>query len=211
MELKKTRSKGATEKIAGLINKIGDIVLLYKFALYTYSLSYYLEIMLSENMDSQYIDFVKTDIKEKTSDYKKLVKFFSDEMVAFFDEAKAYTNNKFLEVCAKIAGAGASTFLLGSPTLGMMITDAASSNSEDKKKAARNDVIKQVNALLKQCRDYKPFTILESDLNEYDHIMNKSKLELVCSNDKTYIKFSDVDAESGSDDTLTDSDDKEPK
>lgn len=208
-QLKKSRSKSSTENIPKVINEIGDIVLLYKFALYTYALSYYLEIMLSGNMDSQYIDFVKTDIKAKSDDYKKLVKFFSDEMVSFFDEAKAYTNSKFLEVCTKIVGAGASTFLLGSPTLGMLITDAVSSNSEEKKKAARNDVIKQVNALLKQCRDYAPFTRLEAELAEYDRIINKSHAELVYTDENAYIKFSDEEdektslAEESSNDSVT--------
>ena len=190
-QLKKNRSKSSTESIPKVINEIGDIVLLYKFALYTYALSYYLEIMLSGNMDSQYIGFVRTDIKAKSDDYKKFVGFFHDEMVSFFDETKAYTNSKFLEVCTKIVGAGTSTFLLGNPKLGMMITDAVISNSEEKKKAARSDVIKQVNDLLKQCEDYTPFTRLESELAEYDYIINKSRAELVYTDEKAYIKFFD--------------------
>lgn len=198
----KSNTKKNIKKIPGVINEIGDIVLLYKFALYTYSLAYYLEIMLSGNMDSSYIGIVKKDIKSKTSDYKTFVKYFSDEMVAFFDETKAYDANTFLDICANIAGAGASQLLLGSPTLGILITDALSSKSEEKKKTARNEVVKQVNALLKQCREYAPFTRLESDLTEYDRIMNKSKLELVCAEDKTYIKFSAIDEEKT--DTSTD-------
>lgn len=183
------------KKIPGVINEIGDIVLLYKFALYTYSLAYYLEIMLSGNMDSKYINIVKKEIKLKTNDYKNLVKYFSDEMVAFFNETKAYDVSSFLDICANIVGAGASQWLLGSPTLGILITDAINSKSEDKKKSARNEVVKQVNALLKQCREYEPFTQLESDLTNYDRIINNSKLELVCTEDKAYIKFTDFDTE----------------
>lgn len=163
----KSNTKRNIKKIPGVINEISDIVLLYKFALYIYSLAYYLEIMLSGNMDSNYINFVKKDIKAKTTDYKSLVKYFSDEMVAFFDETKAYDASAFLDICANIVGAGASQLLLGSPTLGILITDAINSKSEDKKKSARNEVVKQVNALLKQCREYAPFTRLESDLTNY--------------------------------------------
>ena len=191
----KSNTKKNIKKIPGVINEIGDIVLLYKFALYTYSLAYYLEIMLSGNMDSNYINFVKKDIKSKTNDYKNLVKYFSDEMSAFFVETKVYDTSAFLDICANIVGAGASRLLLGNPTLGIMITDAINSKSEDKKKSARNEVVKQVNVLLKQCREYAPFTRLENDLTNYDRIMNNSKLELVCTDDKAYIKFSDIDTE----------------
>ena len=204
----KSNTKKNIKKIPGVINEIGDIVLLYKFALYIYSLAYYLEIMLSGIMDSSYIGIVKKDIKSKTSDYKTFVKYFSDEMVAFFDETKAYDANTFLDICANIAGAGASQLLLGSPTFGILITDALSSKSEEKKKTARNEVVKQVNALLKQCREYAPFTRLESDLTEYDRIMNNSKLELVCTEDKTYIKFSAIDEEKTDTSTDTENTDK---
>lgn len=189
----KSNTKRNIKRIPGVINEIGDIVFLYKFALYTYSLAYYFEIMLSGNMDSDYINFVKKDINAKTTDYKNLVKYFSDEMVAFFDETKAYNASAFLDICANIVGAGASQLLLGNPALGIMITDAINSKSEDKKKSARNEVVKQVNVLLKQCCEYEPFTRLENDLTNYDRIINNSKLELVYTEDKAYIKFSDID------------------
>lgn len=192
-ELKELKSENQNDTISNIsesINNIGDIVILYKFAFYTYSLSFYLEIMLSGNMDSGYINFVKDDIKSKTEDYKKLVDFFSNEIVAFFEKAKAYNNSTFFSVCTDLVGVGASSVLLKNPTLGSVIADAIKTNSKNKKKIARNVVITQVNALLTQFRDYTPFTRLEAELDEYDCKVNKSQVELVYTEADAYIKFS---------------------
>ena len=69
------------------------------------------------------------------------------------------------------------------------------------KKKAKTQVIDQVNALLRQCRDYTPFTQIEDNLKKYDQIINNSKLELVCMEDKTYIKFYEEGIEEGVDKT----------
>ncbi len=184
------KSKKTEGKINEKINGIGDNFLLYKFALLTYSLSYYLEIMLSGNMDSRYIDFVKKDIKSKAEDYKNYVKVFSNEMEDFLNNAKAYKIGNFQKNLKKFFGASVSTLIFKNASLGLKIADDWNSNSEEKKKAARNDVINQVNAFLTQLRDYAPFTRLEEELDDYDRIVNKSQVELVYSEGSGYIKFS---------------------
>ena len=181
----KSNARNNKKKIPIVINEIGDIVFCYRLALYTYSLAYYLEVRLSGNMDSNYINIVKKDIMKETTDYKNLVKHFQDEMSAFFAETKAYDISLVFDIFANFVGEGVrqvptksalSTMI--TDALGTLITDFMKSGSEAQKESARKEAIRQVNALLKQCYDYSPFTQLEIELTNYDRIVNHSKLEL---------------------------------
>lgn len=191
----KTNTKKNIKNIPFVINEIRDIVLLYKFALYTYALSYYLEILTASNTESKYINFVRNDIRAKIKCYREIVKFFSDEMNVFLNETKVYDANAFFDICSNFIGASASQLLLRNPALGMMVSDAIKSKSDEKKKEARSEVEKQIKAAIKQCRDYTQFTQLDNNLAKYDSVINNSKLEIVSSNDKTYIKFSKIEDE----------------
>lgn len=182
-------TKKDIEKISVVINEIGNIICRYQFSLYTYSLSYYLEIMISGNIDSRLINYVKEDLKCRMNKYKSVIKYFSDEM-NIFNEPKAFDVNALLK---SLIGAVASQFLFGNPDLGVSIADAINSGSEAKKEKAIKEVQNQVNKLSKQFNEFEPFTQLENNLTDYDRIINKSKLELVCTGGKTYIRSSDID------------------
>ena len=50
-------------------------------------------------------------------------------------------------------------------------------------------------SLVQQCKDYKPFEQISKSISQYNQIVNKSHVELVCSDDKTYIKITDAESE----------------
>ncbi len=191
----KSNAKKNIKKIPSVINEIGNNVLFYKFALYTYHLAYYLEILLSENTDSRYINHVKSDVKSKTDSYKSFVGYYTNEMQAFFNETKAYELNNALDVFTKVVGANAGFLLLRSPQLGIMVASAITSDSIEKKKEAQMEVINQVNRVIDDCQDCLPFSKIESSLDNYNRIVNHSKLELVYDDEKAYIKFTEIDDE----------------
>jgi len=193
LEKMKSSAKKNIESIPRAINEIGDILRLYKFSLYTYSLEYYLEIMLSGNTDSSYIDMVKKDIDLKIDNHRKLVVYFSDEWKKFINEVKAYKPNEFLKIIIKSGGRMVSEELLGSPILGDIIAEAINEKSDDAKIKAKDKVMRQAECLINECKDYQPFNSITQSLSNYNQIINNSQLELVYTDDKAYVKFNDIE------------------
>ncbi len=58
--------------------------------------------------------------------------------------------------------------------------------------------------MVQQCKDYKPFDQISKSISQYDQFVNKSQIELVCSDDKTYIKVTDAESEHNEAGTDTD-------
>ena len=76
-----------------------------------------------------------------------------------------------------------------------MVASAITSDSIEKKKEAQMEVINQVNRVIDDCQDCLPFSKIESSLDNYNRIVNHSKLELVYDDEKAYIKFTEIDDE----------------
>lgn len=191
LEQLKSNSKKNMKKIPEVINGIGNNAMFYKFALYTYHQSYLLELILSENSDSQYIEHVNKDLKNRTNSYRKFVGYYTNEMNAFLNTTKAYDINNALDIFAMLVGINAGFVILKSPQIGLMVTSAITSKSEEKKKEARNEVVKQVNKIIDDCQDCSPFTKIENSLEAYNRLMNNSNLELVYDDKRAYLKCSD--------------------
>ena len=156
-------------------------------------MAYYLETVLSGNMDEQYLNSVHDDIKSRIADYKKGVKTLESEFNTFFAEAKAYKPNEVVELITKTVAGGVSKAFFGSYSFGYLIANTVNEKTDTAKAKAKEEVIKQAKSLVQQCKDYKPFDQISKSLTQYDQIVNRSHIELVCSDDKTYIKITDAE------------------
>ena len=90
-----------------------------------------------------------------------------------------------------LVGINAGFVILKCPQIGVMVASAITSKSEEKKKEARNEVVKQVNKIIDDCQDCSPFTKIENSLEAYNRLMNNSNLELVYDDKRAYLKCSD--------------------
>ena len=180
----KTNTKRNMKQIPNIINEIGNIILFYKFALFTYHLSYYLELLLSGNTKSRYIEYIKKDVESKTEGYKEIVGYYTDELSGFLESTKAYDENVFLGLFTDIVFAPI-------PIIGAISSNMIKNHSKEKKKEARDEIIKQIGAFLDESQDYTPFAQIESSIGNYNRIVNNSRIELVYDNDKAYIKYTD--------------------
>lgn len=146
-------------------------------------------------MDEQYLSAVHDDIKSRITEYKKGVKTLETEFNAFFAKAKAYKPNEVVELITKTVAGSVSKAFFGSYFLGYSIADTVNEKNDAAKAKAKEEVISQAKSLVQQCKDYKPFDQISKSISQYDQIVNKSQIELVCSDDKTYIKVTDAETQ----------------
>lgn len=203
-ELQQLKKNGKKKEIVIAVSELGNLFLCYKYVLHTYCLAYYLETVLSGNMDEHYLSAVQDDIKSPINEYKKGVKTLETEFNAFFAEAKAYKPNEVVELITKAVAGGVSKAFFGSYFLGYSIAHTVNEKTDASKAKAKEEVISQAKSLVQQCKDYKPFDQISKSISQYDQIVNKSQIELVCSDDKTYIKVTDAESEHNEAGTDTD-------
>ena len=167
---------------------MGNSVFMCKMALTNYSMAYYLEMLLSESTDSEYIRYVKKEINKKVVDHKELSVCYDREVCDFFEQTTAYSPNKFLNLFLA-SGMSAGTIFIANPLLGAAIVAAINSKSESDKKDAKDKIEKAFNDSLVQCRDTRLFAQIEAAIDEYDRIVNKRRARLVVTEEHAYIKF----------------------
>ena len=192
--LQQLKKKGKKKEIVIAVSELGNLFLCYKYVLHTYCMAYYLETVLSGNMDEHYLSGLQDDIKSRISDYNKRVKTFEDEFNAFFADAKAYKPNEVTELINKAVAGGVSMAFFGSYFLGYSIANSVNEKTDASKAKAKEEVILQAKSLVQQCKDYKTFDQISKSISRYDQIVNKSHVELVCSDYKTYIKITDAES-----------------
>ena len=197
-ELKQLMKNGKKKEIVITVSELGNLFLCYKYVLHTYCMTYYLETVLSGNMNENYLSAVQDDIKSRITEYKNGVKSFETEFNAFFADAKAYKPNEVVELITKTVAGGVSKAFFGSYFLGYSIANTVNEKTDDSKAKAKEEVLSQAKSLVQQCKDYQPLDKISKSISQYNHIVNKSQIELVYTEDKTYIKFSDIDEEKSS-------------
>ncbi|SFX77322.1 hypothetical protein [Ruminococcus sp. XPD3002] len=189
------KKKGEKKDIPPAINDLGNLILCYKYVTATYSLAYYLEMLISGNTDQKYLSSIKSDIIGQVNNYNSSVKMLDSDFKEFLNDAKAYKANELIKDIGKVVTGGVTKAFFGSFTLGYTITDAINEKSDDAKTKAKNAVVQQAESLIKECNDLKPFERITKGLAQYNQIINNSQIELVYTDNKAYIKFTDIKAD----------------
>lgn len=189
-EIKALRSdKGSFhEKAIQLLDEISAKLPLYWCSIYLFSMAYYLETILSDNKDKVFLELVYNEIYRARNSYKELVTNFRIELEEIIENASAYKTNETVKKIAKAASAGVNSVLIHAPNIGVNVVEKISRNNEDKKEQARTEITDYMYALVDQCSNYKPITEIENNLYQYNTICNFSKLEILYTNDETYVK-----------------------
>lgn len=193
-EIKNLRSdKGSFhEKATDMLDDIGSNLPLYWCSVYLFSMAYYLETVLSDNKDKDFLELVYNEIYKARNAYKELVLSFRNELEDILENASVYKTNETVKKFTKVASAGVSAVLLHTPNVGNNVAEKIARKNEEKKEQARTEITDYMYALVEQCSNYKPITEIENNLYQYNTICNFSKLEILCTDEDTYFRSTKI-------------------
>ena len=194
-ELKQLKKNGKAKEIYAAINDFKNSFSCYGQALQNYCWAYYLETVLSGIMDEHYLHSVIGDIGTRVDRYEKDIGTIKNEINTVIAEAKAYKPDEFSELITKAVTDDANMALLGSLFPGYPIIKKVNEIRDAAKVKAKEEAIVQSESLLQQYNTCEFFDQISKSLTKYDQVINRSKIELVCTGGRTYIKFIDAEFE----------------
>jgi len=189
-EIKALRSDKGNfhEKATEMLDDIGSKLPLYWCSVYLFAMSYYLETVLSDNKDKDFLELVYNEIYKARNSYKELVTSFRNELEDILENAAVYKTNDTVMKIAQVTSKGMNTVFRRAAETGSNLADRFAQKNEEKKEQARSEITDYMYALVDQCSNYKPITEIENNLYQYNTICNYSKLEVLCADDETYVK-----------------------
>lgn len=151
-------------------------------------MAYYLETVLSDNMDKAFLELVYNEIYKARNNYKNLITNFRMELEDIIENASAYKTNDAVMKLAEVTSKGVNTVFRRTGDKVQNVADKFAQKNEEKKEKARSEITEHMYSLVEQCSNYKPITEIENNLYQYNTICNYSKLEILCTDDDTYVK-----------------------
>ncbi|HBZ52258.1 MAG TPA: hypothetical protein DEO82_00650 [Eubacterium sp.] len=181
------------DKLIDIINEMGYKVSNYKFALYSYSLAYFLEIMLAENTESDYIRFVANDIKSNYARYKTLAFDCDSKVKDYFNSTKITDADIYKHMRDMGVGTLFGEAIMLPPgsargSAGGAINGIALSSLRDSNITLGNSIDTNKQKMVQEIQKFDVFDQLLSNISRYDTIINNSTYEVVYSQDRAYIK-----------------------
>lgn len=176
------------EKALDLLDEISSKLPLYWCSVYLFSMAYYLETVLSDNMDKAFLELVYNEIYKARNNYKNLITNFRIELEDIIENASAYKTNDAVMKLAEVTSKGVNTVFRRTGDKVQNVADKFAQKNEEKKEKARSEITEHMYSLVEQCSNYKPITEIENNLYQYNTICNYSKLEILCTDDDTYVK-----------------------
>lgn len=176
------------EKALDLLDEISSKLPLYWCSVYLFSMAYYLETVLSDNMDKAFLELVYNEIYKARNNYKNLITNFRMELEDIIENASAYKTNDAVMKLAEVTSKGVNTVFRRTGDKVQNVADKFAQKNEEKKEKARSEITEHMYSLVEQCSNYKPITEIENNLYQYNTICNYSKLEILFTDDDTYVK-----------------------
>lgn len=180
--------KDKAKKVKKNIQKICFVISEYWYSLYLYCYALYLETIISENFDSEYIKMMIQDMMEKCDQYKADYSKWKRKMEKYIDEAEAFGANKGLEAAKHIRFRGIcrTGYALLLNIVGLMAEVADEADKKAKKK--KQDEAKECLHLNAVVEDVKAMECRQNELRIYDALYN-DRLEIVKDHDEMYMKI----------------------
>ena len=94
--------KDKIEEILMNVYEKCELISEYWYSLYLYCFAVYLEALVSQNYNQDYLKILKKDISEKCRTYKNEHFEWKKELSDYIDSAKAFDDNKILEITGKV-------------------------------------------------------------------------------------------------------------
>lgn len=176
------------KKVIKNIQKICFVISEYWYSLYLYCYALYLETIISENFDSEYIKMMIQDMMEKCDQYKADYSKWKRMMENYIDEAKAFGANKGLEAAKyiRVHGISRTRYALLLNIIGLVAEVADEADKKSKKK--KQDEAKECLHLNAVVEDMKAIECRQNELRLYEALYN-NRLEILKDHDELYMKI----------------------
>ncbi|WP_455037221.1 hypothetical protein [Leptotrichia massiliensis] len=182
--------KDKIEEILMNVYEKCELISEYWYSLYLYCFAVYLEALVSQNYNQDYLKILKKDIAEKCRTYKNEHFEWKKELSDYIYSAKAFETNKILEKTGKVLGNIPSfsieTFII--KNLGKKVTGIISEIDKLIKEGKRGKISKLKDKLLNTGEDIKEIESRKEDLFYLEFLYN-SRIELIKNKEGVYIKL----------------------
>ena len=182
--------KDKIEEILMNICEKCELISEYWYSLYLYYFAVYLEALVSQNYNQDYLKILKKDITEKCKTYKDEHFEWKKELSDYIDSAKAFETNKILEKTGKvlenIPSFSIETFII--KKLGKKIIGITSEIDKLIKEGKRGKISKLKDKLLNTGENIKEIESRKEDLSYLEFLYN-SRIELIKNKEGVYIKL----------------------
>lgn len=161
----------------------------YWYSLYLYCFAVYLEPIVAENYNSEYLNMLKDDIFEKCECYKKDYEKWKTSLEEYIETAKAFDSNKILAVLKKI---GDNKFVFDPNTLMLKVMVGGITNLADdadkKRKMEGKEEAVDILSMIKNCESIEAIETKQNELMLFDSLFN-NQMELIKDHEDIYVKL----------------------
>ena len=180
--------KDKAEEVINNIQRISSLISTYWYSLYLYSFASCLEPVVAQNFDSDYITYIKNDIKVKCDQYMNDHGVWENKLNEYISVAKAFGENKIL-AALKVIGENKiywNSSIFSSQILLNTVANVADSVDKKVKKQKQNEAY---DLLLNGTigLDNKPIEYRQNELTLFESLCN-GRMELVKDKEDMYIK-----------------------
>jgi len=183
---------GKKDKADDIINNVQNVCFMiseYWYSLYLYCFAVYLEPVLAQNLDSDYLRMLEVDMIEKCKNYKTDYTLWKKRLDEYIESAKAFESNKILEGLKLI---GKTKVYLGGyvlivQSLVEVFADIAD-NVDKSNKKKKKDVALDSLSISKTWENVEAIEAKQHELSLFDSLYNGS-FELIKDHDDMYIKL----------------------
>ena len=184
-----SEKKDTAEEIIQNVQKICFMISEYWYSLYLYCFAVYLEPVVGQNFNSEYLKMLSEDMTDKCNYYKKDYEVWKNKLNEYIKRAKAFEKNKIYDAMKKIGNAKVyvnSNVVITQAVVGLFgnIADEVDKKSKEKKK---DKAIESMN-LIEIGENIEPIEAKKNDLLLFDAIYN-GRIELIKDNEEMYIKL----------------------
>lgn len=181
-------NRDKAEDVIKNIHRISFLISEYWYSLYLYSFASCLEPVVAQNFDSDYIAFVRCDVKTKCNQYENDYSMWKDKLDDYISTAKAFGENKALGAIKAIgknkvygnAGVFVTQILL---ELFANVADTADKKTKEKKKQEAYSYLLNENSGF----DIRAMEYKQNEMLLFETLYN-GKIELVKEKEDMYIK-----------------------
>lgn len=181
--------KDKAEEVIKNIQEICFMISEYWYSLYLYCYASYLEPIVAENYDTDYLNMVKQDMDEKCEQYKSDYRKWKKMLDEYIATAKAFGDNKILEVL-KAVGKN-KVYMNAYVLLTQAVVDIAANVADKADKKAKKEKKDVAIDSLKLGSIGENMLAIECKKDELDlfNILHSGRLEIIKNHDDMYVKI----------------------
>lgn len=173
-----TKAKDVLQRIQELNATISG----YYLALYLYSYASFMEPMVAQNYNENYLESIATDIGNKTEQYIEDLAQWNEYFIKYVNKAKAYDGNKLLEAHR------AMMLLSPNPLPIVLVETLIDEIDKNKKSKAKKKVLDILDSTQQKYNNTEPMNMISSNIALLGETYNKP-IEMIVDQGKIFVNM----------------------